>query len=343
MKKALITGIRGQDGAYLAKLLLDKGYDVIGVDRRSGESSFWRLKYLGIEQNVRIEFMDVLELTNIYRLIKKEQPDEIYNLAAQSFVGVSFEQPILTSDINGIGVLRILEAVRDCSPHSRFYQASTSEMFGKVQDSSQDEKTPFHPRSPYGISKLFAHWVTVNYREAYHLFACSGILFNHESPLRGKEFVTRKIARSIAGIALGHLEQFQLGNLSASRDWGYAPEYVEGMWRIITAHEPDDYVLATGETHTVKEFVEAACAAADIGIIWEGSDQNEIGIHEKTGKTIIQVSPDLTRPAEVDILKGNPQKAEKKLGWKPQTTFHQLVSMMVQYEIEQLKTYEKRP
>jgi len=342
MKKALITGIRGQDGAYLAKFLLEKGYEVWGADRRSGDSSNWRLKELGIEKDVKIVYMDLLELTNIMRVIEKVQPDEVYNLAAQSFVGASFEQPILTSEIDAIGVLKILEAIRTLKPDTKFYQASTSEMFGKVQEIPQTEKTPFYPRSPYGVAKLFAHWMTVNYRESFDIFACSGILFNHESPLRGLEFVTRKITHSLAKIKYGLQDKLLLGNLDAKRDWGYAKEYIEGMYLMLQQENPDDYVLATGETHTVREFVEKAAQIAGFDIVWEGEGVNSRGIDRKSGKTIIEVSPDFYRPAEVDLLLGNPKKAEEKLGWKPKTKFEDLVSIMMEADLKRVKQEETK-
>jgi len=336
MPRALITGIRGQDGAYLAKLLLEKGYEVYGADRRSGDSSNWRLKELGIEKDVKVVYMDLLELTNIMRVIEKIQPDEVYNLAAQSFVGVSFEQPILTSEVDAMGVLRLLEAIRTLKPDTKFYQASTSEMFGKVQEIPQTEKTPFYPRSPYGVAKLFGHWITVNYRESFNIFACSGILFNHESPLRGVEFVTRKITYSLARIKYGLQDRLVLGNLDAKRDWGYAPEYVEGMWLMLQQEEPDDYVLATGETHTVREFVEKAAEVAGFDIEWEGEGVDTKGIDRKSGKVIVEVSPEFYRPAEVDILIGNPEKARKKLGWEPKTKFHRLVEIMMEADINRV-------
>ncbi|ADY73947.1 GDP-mannose 4,6-dehydratase [Desulfurobacterium thermolithotrophum DSM 11699] len=333
MPKALITGIRGQDGAYLAKLLLEKGYEVYGADRRSGDSSNWRLKELGIEKDVKVVYMDLLELTNIMRVIEKIQPDEVYNLAAQSFVGVSFEQPILTAEIDAMGVLKLLEAIRTLKPDTKFYQASTSEMFGKVQEIPQTEKTPFYPRSPYGVAKLFGHWITVNYRESFNIFACSGILFNHESPLRGIEFVTRKITYSLARIKYGLQDKLILGNLDAKRDWGYAPEYVEGMWLMLQQEKPDDYVLATGETHTVREFVEKAAEVAGFSLEWEGEGVDTKGIDRKSGKVIVEVSPEFYRPAEVDILIGNPEKAKKKLGWEPRTKFSQLVEIMMEADL----------
>lgn len=335
-KKALITGIRGQDGAYLAKFLFEKGYKVWGADRRSGDSSNWRLKELGIEKEVKIIYMDLMELTNIMRVIEKVQPDEVYNLAAQSFVGVSFEQPILTAEIDAMGVLRLLEAIRTLKPDTKFYQASTSEMFGKVQEIPQTEKTPFYPRSPYGVAKLFGHWITVNYRESFNIFACSGILFNHESPLRGVEFVTRKITYSLARIKYGLQDKLVLGNLDAKRDWGYAKEYVEAMWLMLQQDEPDDYVIATGETHTVREFVEKAAQIAGFDVEWEGEGVNTKGIDRKTGKVIVEVSPEFYRPAEVDILIGNPQKAKERLGWEPKTKFEDLVEIMMEADLNRV-------
>ena len=335
-KTALITGIRGQDGAYLAKLLLEKGYKVYGADRRSSDAGNWRLKELGIEQDVEVVYMDLLELTNIMRTVERVKPDEVYNLAAQSFVGVSFEQPILTSEVDAMGVLRLLEAIRTIKPDTRFYQASTSELYGKVQEIPQTEKTPFYPRSPYGVAKLFGHWMTVNYRESYGMFACSGILFNHESPLRGLEFVTRKITHSVARIKKGLQDKVVLGNLDAKRDWGYAAEYVEGMWLMLQQEEPDDYVLATGETHSVREFVEAAFGAAGYQIEWEGEGVDTTGRDKATGRVLVEVSPEFYRPAEVDILIGNPEKAEKKLGWKPRTKFKELVAMMVEADLRRV-------
>ena len=337
MKTALITGIRGQDGAYLAQLLLSKGYKVVGADRRSGDSTGWRMRELGILDDVEIEYMDLLELTNIIRVLEKVQPDEVYNLAAQSFVATSFEQPMLTSDVNALGVLRLLEGLRLVNPNAKFYQASTSEMFGHVQETPQRETTPFYPRSPYGVAKLFAHWMTVNYREAYGMFACSGILFNHESPLRGIEFVTRKLTHAVARIRHGLQETISIGNLEAKRDWGFAKEYVEGMWRMLQAQEADSYILATGETHSVREFVEAAFAAVGVQLEWQGSGIKEKGIDCKNGKSVVQVSPDFYRPADVELLLGDPSKAEKKLGWKATIHFEHLVEMMVQADIRRVE------
>lgn len=340
-KKALITGIRGQDGAYLARFLLEKGYEVWGADRRSGEGSNWRLRELEIEKDVKIVYMDLLEFTNIYRTIEKIKPDEFYNLAAQSFVHASFDMPILTAEIDAIGVLRILETLRTIKPDTKFYQASSSEMFGKVQETPQNEKTSFYPRSPYAVAKLFAHWITVNYRESYGMFACSGILFNHESPLRGIEFVTRKITYGVARIKYGLQDKIVLGNLDSKRDWGYAPEYVEGMWMMLQQNEPDDYVLATGETHSVREFVEKAFEVAGFKIAWEGQGVDSKGIDVNTGKVLVEVSPDFYRPAEVDLLIGNPQKAETVLGWKPKVKFNELVEIMVKRDIERVASENK--
>lgn len=336
MKRALVTGIRGQDGAYLAKLLLEKGYEVYGADRRSGDSSFWRLKELGIEKDVKIRHMDLLELTNIMREIERIKPDEVYNLAAQSFVQTSFEQPILTADVGALGVLRLLETLRVMKADTRFYQASTSEMFGKVQAIPQDERTPFYPRSPYGVSKLFGHWITVNYRESYNMFACSGIFFNHESPLRGLEFVTRKLTYIIAKIKYGLQDRIVLGNLDSKRDWGYAPEYVEAMWLMLQQSQPDDYVIATGETHSVREFVEHAFRFAGFDIIWQGKGVEEKGIDKNSGKILVEVSQEFFRPAEVDILVGNASKAKERLGWQPRTSFENLVRIMVEADLERI-------
>ena len=336
MKTALITGIRGQDGAYLAKLLAEMGYEVYGADRRSGDSSGWRLKELGIERDVKIIYMDLLELTNVMQVIEKVKPDEVYNLAAQSFVQTSFDQPLLTAEINALGVLRIIETIRTMKPDTRFYQASTSEMYGKVQEIPQRENTPFYPRSPYGAAKLFGHWITVNYRESYNIFACCGILFNHESPLRGLEFITRKVTHGIAQIKKGLQDKIVLGNLNSKRDWGYAPEYVEAMWLMLQQEKPDDYVVASGETHTVREFVELAFKHAGFEIVWEGKDITEKGIDKNTKKILVEVSPEFFRPAEVDILLGNPSKAKEKLGWQPKTQFEELVRIMVEADMQRM-------
>jgi GDPmannose 4,6-dehydratase len=333
MKKALITGITGQDGAYLSKLLLDKGYKVYGAFRRTSDLNLTRHKFLGIEDRIEFTPIELLEYSNINRVLKAIKPDEIYNLGAQSFVALSFEQPIFTADVTGIGVLRVLEAIREVDPKIRFYQASSSEMFGKAQESPQNEKTPFYPRSPYAASKLFGHCVTVNYRESYGLFACSGILFNHESPLRGLEFVTRRITHSIARIKLGMQKSISLGNLEAERDWGYAPEYVEAMWLMLQQEEPDDYVIATGETHSVREFVEAAFEALGVDIKWTGKGVREKGTDRKTGKVLVKIDPKLFRPAEVETLTGDYSKARKKFGWRPRTKFKGLVKKMVEHDL----------
>jgi GDPmannose 4,6-dehydratase len=336
-KVALITGIRGQDGAYLAKLLLEKGYEVYGADRRSGEGGFWRLKELGIEKDVKVVYMDLLEFTNIFRTIEKIKPDEIYNLAAQSFVAASFEQPILTSDINSLGTLRLLEVIRTVKPDTKFYQASTSEMFGKVKTLPLNEDSYFYPRSPYAISKLFAHWITVNYREAYNIFACSGILFNHESPLRGTEFITRKVSLAVARIKYGKQDKLVVGNLDAKRDWGYAPEYVYGMYLMLQNDKPEDFVLATGEAHSVREFIEEAFRVAGFEIYWEGKGLEEKGRDAKTGKVLVEVSSEFYRPAEVDVLVGDYSKAKRILGWEPKTTFKELVRIMVEEDMRRVR------
>jgi GDPmannose 4,6-dehydratase len=337
MKRALITGITGQDGAYLSQFLLDKGYEVYGAFRRTSDLNLNGLKYLGVDDKVNYLPLELLEFTNIYRAIEKIQPDEIYNLGAQSFVALSFEEPIFTADVTALGPLRILEAIRAVKPDTKVYQASSSEMFGKVQAIPQNEKTPFYPRSPYAASKLFGHWITLNYRESYDIFACSGILFNHESPLRGLEFVTRKITYSVARIKLGLNSELKLGNLDSKRDWGYAPEYVEAMWLILQQDEPDDYVIASGETHSVREFVELACKTAGFDIVWEGKGVKERGIDKKTGGTLVEVSPEFFRPAEVDILQGDYSKAREKLGWQPRTKFKDLVDIMVEADIKRIE------
>lgn len=333
-KTALVTGVTGQDGAYLAKLLLEKGYRVVGGLRRSSNSALSRLRMLGIADRIEYADLDLAELTNIMRALDRIKPDEIYNLAAQSFVGLSFEQPLYTSDIDGLGPMRILEAARQAVRDVRFYQASTSEMFGKAVSSPQNETTPFHPRSPYGIAKLFAHWTTVNYRESYGMGCSSGILFNHESPLRGREFVTRKITRSLAMLRRGMLDVLELGNLDASRDWGFAGDYVEGMWLMLQQPQADDFVLATGETHTVRSFVETAARQLDYELEWCGRAEDEKGIDRRSGRTIVRVSRALYRPAEVDVLIGNAAKARSILGWRPRVGFDALVAMMVEADYD---------
>ena len=327
-KTALITGVRGQDGAYLSQLLLEKGYHVIGTDRRRVDQNDWRLKYLGIENDVQIEYMDLLDTGNVYRTIQKFKPDEVYNLAAQSFVKVSFDQPELTANVDAMGVLRLLEAIKIFSPDTKFYQASTSEMFGKIREKKQSELTPLYPRSPYGVAKVFAHYLTINYRESFDLFACSGILFNHESPLRGLEFVTRKITHAIASIKLGHQDLLVLGNMDAQRDWGYAKDYVEGMWRMLQHDVADDYVLATGETQSVRTFVNHVFAIAGMPVEWEGVGIHEIARRKDNGKVVVSISEDYYRPAEVDVLLGDPTKAYETLGWKAKTDCRALAEVM---------------
>lgn len=335
MKKAIITGITGQDGAYLAQLLLSKNYLVYGTFRRTSSVNFWRIEELGIDQheNLHLIEFDLTDQANTIRMVSSIQPDEIYNLAAQSFVGVSFEQPLATAQITGIGAVHLLEAIRIINPKIRYYQASTSEMFGKVQETPQTESTPFYPRSPYGVAKLYAHWMTINYRESYGIFGASGILFNHESPLRGREFVTRKITDSVAKIKLGKLETLELGNLDAKRDWGHAKEYVEGMYLMLQVEKPDTYVLATNRTVTVRDFVTLAFKAAAIELKWQGEKEDEIAIDPASGKTVVKVNPDYYRPAEVDVLIGNADKAKKELGWEATTSLESLCKMMVQEDL----------
>ncbi|ABI86318.1 GDP-mannose 4,6-dehydratase [Burkholderia ambifaria] len=334
-KTSIITGITGQDGAYLAELLLDKGYTVYGTYRRTSSVNFWRIEELGIAKhpNLHLVEYDLTDLSASIRLLQTTGATEVYNLAAQSFVGVSFDQPVTTAEITGVGPLNLLEAIRIVNPKIRFYQASTSEMFGKVQAIPQIESTPFYPRSPYGVAKLYAHWITVNYRESYDIFGCSGILFNHESPLRGREFVTRKITDSVAKIKLGQLDVLELGNMDAKRDWGFAKEYVEGMWRMLQADEPDTFVLATNRTETVRDFVRMAFKAAGVDLEFKGSDEQEIAVDVATGKTLVRVNPKFHRPAEVDLLIGNPEKAKQKLGWEPKTTLEELCAMMVEADL----------
>ena len=335
MKKAIITGITGQDAAYLAELLLDKGYEVYGTYRRTSSVNFWRIEELGIEghENLYLIEYDLTDQANSVRMVKNIQPDEIYNLAAQSFVGVSFEQPLATAHITGLGCVHLLEAIRIVNPKIKFYQASTSEMFGDVQEIPQTEKTPFWPRSPYGAAKMYAHWMVVNYRESYDMFASSGILFNHESPLRGREFVTRKITDSVAKIKLGKLECIELGNMDAKRDWGYAKDYIEGMYLMLQADKPDTYVLATNRTETVRDFVTMAFKAIDVELEWKGSEENETATDKATGKVVVKVNPKFYRPAEVDLLIGNPEKAKKELGWEPKCTLEELCDMMVKADL----------
>ncbi|HAO65447.1 MAG TPA: GDP-mannose 4,6-dehydratase [Verrucomicrobiales bacterium] len=336
---AIITGITGQDGAYLAELLLSKGYRVYGAYRRTSSINFWRIKELGIMNNPDLHLVefDLTDLGCCIRLLERAEPLEIYNLAAQSFVGVSFEQPATTAEITGIGAVNLLEAIRIVNPGIKYYQASTSEMFGKVQEIPQTESTSFYPRSPYGAAKLYAHWMTINYRESFGLFASSGILFNHESPLRGIEFVTRKITDSIAKIQLGMLDTLQLGNVNAKRDWGYAKDYVEGMYLMLQADKPDTYVLATNRTESVRDFVNLTCKAADMTISWIGRGEKEYAIDTKTGKKLVVINPSFYRPAEVDLLIGNPQKAHDLLGWSPKTNLETLCSMMYEADLKRNK------
>jgi GDPmannose 4,6-dehydratase len=341
-KRALITGITGQDGAYLAELLLQKDYVVHGIKRRSSLFNTDRIDHLYRdlhEKDIRftLHYGDLTDATNLIRIIQEVRPDEIYNLAAQSHVMVSFETPEYTANADALGTLRILEAMRilGLGKKARFYQASTSELFGKVQEVPQKETTPFYPRSPYSVAKLYSYWITVNYREAYNFFACNGILFNHESPIRGETFVTRKITRAVARIKLGLQKKLYLGNLNSKRDWGHARDYVEAQWLILQQKRPDDYVIATGRQHSVREFVESAFQEVGIDIIWKGSGIKEKGIDQRTGNVLIAVDRRYFRPTEVDALLGDPQKAKKKLGWKPKTTFKQLVSEMVREDLKE--------
>ena len=337
MKKALLTGITGQDGSYLAEFLLEKGYEVHGIVRRSSLSNLNRIEHLTENRSLTNRFFlhegDLGDSSSIKRIIERVSPDEVYNLGAMSHVKVSFEVPEYTADVDGIGVLRLLEAIRSHNPKIRFYQASTSELFGKVKEIPQSEKTPFHPRSPYGVAKLYAFWIVVNYREAHGLFACNGILFNHESPRRGETFVSRKITQAVCRIARGVQETLVLGNLDAKRDWGYAKDFVEGMWLMLQNDKPVDYVLATGETTTVRHFVELAFQEVGIKIGWKGTGLEEKGIDEATGKPVVEISPQFFRPAEVDLLIGDASKAKKELGWSAKTPIQELVKMMVQSDL----------
>ena len=338
MKTALVTGITGQDGSYLASLLIEKGYRVVATYRRSSSPDFWRIEYLGIRNHPRLTLMefDLVDLGSCIRLIEKVEPDEIYNLAAQTHVGFSFDHPLTTAHATGLGPLHLLEAIRNAGSRLRYYQASSAEMFGKVQAVPQSELTPFYPRSPYGVSKLFAYWMTVNYRESYGLFGCSGILFNHESPLRGIEFVTRKITAGIARIAFQDGPPIELGNLDARRDWGYAGEYVEGMWLMMQADEPDTFVLATNRTETVREFATISFRAAGMPIEWVGRGVDERGISPVDGRVLVRINPDFYRPAEVDLLKGDPSKAGRVLGWEPSTSLEELSAMMVEADMQRM-------
>ncbi|KPY25421.1 GDP-mannose 4,6-dehydratase [Pseudomonas coronafaciens pv. porri] len=335
-ESVIITGVTGQDGAYLTQLLLEKGYKVYGTFRRTSSVNFWRLEELGVAEHPNLHLVehDLTDLSASIRLLQKAEPTQIYNLAALSFVGVSFDQPITTAEITGLGAVNLLEAIRIVNPKIRFYQASTSEMFGKVQEVPQVETTSFYPRSPYGVAKLYAHWMTINYRESYGIFGASGILFNHESPLRGKEFVTRKITDAAARISLSMPQILELGNLDARRDWGFAKEYVEGMWRMLQADEPDSFVLATHRSETVRDFVSMAFKAVDINLEWVGSAENERGIDVNTGKPLVQVNPRFYRPSEVELLIGNPEKARNVLGWEAKTGLEELCRLMVDADVK---------
>ncbi|MFA6456509.1 MAG: GDP-mannose 4,6-dehydratase [Bacteroidota bacterium] len=340
-KKALITGITGQDGSYLAELLLEKGYEVHGMIRRSSSFNTGRIDHIYNDPKFSGKFFlhygDTTDTSNINRLLEKIEPSEIYNLAAQSHVKVSFEVPEYTAEVDAVGTLRFLDAIRETGIKTKFYQASTSELYGKVQEIPQTEKTPFYPRSPYGVAKLYGYWIIVNYREAYNIFACNGILFNHESPRRGETFVTRKITMAAAKIKLGLQDKLTLGNLNSKRDWGYAPEYVEGMWRMLQTDVAEDFVLATGETHEVRKFVEAAFNELGIELRWEGAAENEKGIDKKTGKVLVAVDPKYYRPTEVDLLIGDATKAKQKLGWEATTKFADLARLMAKADFELVK------
>jgi GDPmannose 4,6-dehydratase len=333
MKKALITGITGQDGAYLTELLLEKGYEVHGIVRRTSSFNTSRISHLEDQKDLHLHYGDMTDSSNLNRLLETIEPDEIYNLAAQSHVQVSFEVPEYTANADAIGTLRILDAIRETGLKSKFYQASTSELYGKVQEIPQKETTPFYPRSPYAAAKLYAYWITVNYREAYNLYACNGILFNHESPRRGETFVTRKITRGLADIVNGKKEKLYLGNLDAKRDWGFAGDYVEAMWLMLQQEKAEDFVIATGETRQVREFTEEAFKHAGIELEWLGTGVDEKGIDKKTGKVLVEVDPKYFRPTEVELLIGDPTKAKQQLGWEPKVDFYQLVKMMVDADL----------
>lgn len=332
MKRALITGVTGQDGSYLAELLLEKGYEVYGIMRRKSVVDYGNVEH--IKDKIHFIYADMTDLVSLVNAMKISQADEVYNLAAQSFVGTSWEQPLATADIDAIGVTNMLEAIRMVKPKAHFYQAATSEMFGKVQEMPQTEKTPFYPRSPYGVAKLYGFWITKNYRESFDMFACSGILFNHESERRGKEFVTRKITYAVARIKQGVQDHIELGNLDSKRDWGHAKDYVHAMWMLLQNDKPEDYVIATNETRTVREFVETAFGHVGIDIVWEGEGVDEVGKDKETGKVLVKVNPEFFRPAEVEVLLGNPAKAEKELGWQREISFAELVERMVKNDME---------
>lgn len=332
MKRALITGINGQDGSYLAELLLEKGYEVYGLMRRKSVVDYGNVEH--IKDRINFIYGDMTDLVSLVNAIKTSQADEVYNLAAQSFVATSWEQPIATADIDALGVTNLLEAIRMVKSTARFYQASTSEMFGLVQEIPQKETTPFYPRSPYGVAKLYGHWITKNYRESYNMYACSGILFNHESERRGKEFVTRKITDAVAKIKQGAQDHLELGNMDSKRDWGHSKDYVRAMWLMLQQDVADDYVIATNETRTVREFVKAAFACVDINVKWQGEGVEEVGTDDATGRVIVKINPTFFRPAEVDILIGDPSKAEQKLGWKREIPFNKLVERMVENDMK---------
>lgn len=334
MKRALITGITGQDGSYLAEFLLNKGYAVHGIVRRASSSNLVRIAHLLGNERLILHEGDMSDQASLTRAIELAQPEEVYNLAAMSHVKMSFSMPEYALDVDGLGVLRILEAMRQIGSSAKFYQASTSELFGKIREVPQSESTPFYPRSPYGAAKLYAYWITVNYRESYEMYACNGILFNHESPRRGEDFVSRKITLGVAKIKAGLQDKLVLGNLDAKRDWGYAADFVEGMWLMLQQEQPEDFVLATGKATSVRQFVEWAFAEVGISIVWKGQGIKEIGIDERTGKAIVEVSSEYFRPAEVDFLLGNPAKAEQKLKWTPKTSVQELVKLMIQADIE---------
>lgn len=335
MKRALITGINGQDGSYLAELLLEKGYEVYGIMRRKSVVDYGNVEH--IKDKINFIYGDMTDLVSLVNAMRVSQADEVYNLAAQSFVGTSWEQPVATADIDALGVTNMLEAIRLVKPEAKFYQASTSEMFGLVQEIPQKETTPFYPRSPYGVAKLYGHWITKNYRESYNMYACSGILFNHESERRGKEFVTRKITDAVARIKQGVQECLELGNMDSKRDWGHSKDYVKAMWLMLQQDEADDYVIATNETRTVREFVEIAFECVDIKIEWKGEGVEEVGIDSATGKVVVRVNPKFFRPAEVDILIGDPSKAEIRLGWEREISFKQLVERMINNDMKQVR------
>jgi GDPmannose 4,6-dehydratase len=340
-KKALITGITGQDGSYLAELLLQKGYEVHGIIRRSSSFNTGRIDHLYNDPEILgkkliLHYGDMTDTSNLNRILERVQPGEIYNLAAQSHVKVSFELPEYTAEVDAIGTVRFLDAIREVGLKPKFYQASTSELFGKAQQIPQNEKTPFYPRSPYGVAKLYGYWIIINYREAYNIYACNGILFNHESPRRGETFVTKKITRAAAKIKLGLEEKLSLGNLNAKRDWGYAPEYVDGMWKMLQLDQPEDFVLATGETHTVREFADLSFKELGMELAWKGEGVNEKGVDKKTGKIIVEVDPRYYRPTEVELLVGDPTKAKEKLGWTPKVKFEELVKIMAKADFEKI-------